>query len=178
MKPEDFLKTIEAGVEIELPSGLEVTVRPIDATALLTMDFPDALMASIKEYVLGKNADADPSQEDMLDTIKKTRELGEIVAETTIIKPRIVREDRSLLPGEFPASKLPDNDLRTLLMALNVPLVYLQSFFRKQAKDLVAVYVGAIDQPVPVAGDGTGRDDAPVDGAPQPLSAVPELVVD
>lgn len=178
--PQEFLQQVQVGIEIVLPSGLEVSVRPVDSSMILNMEVNDVLMDVVSRHIAGKpvidNTD-DLSKEDIARLSKVTREFGELVARQAIVKPKLVDEYTGA-PDTFPMKEMPDGDLQTLTYAMNVPLLHLKEFFRRQAEAVESVYAGEKHGESAVGGDGSDGGSTDSDGAVQSVPGVAESMVE
>lgn len=172
--PEEFLAKVQVGIEIVLPSGLEVKVRPVNSSALLEQDFPDELTQIVNRHTSGKplvEEDEIKTVEDGRRLTRLVRKFNEQIAKAVVVYPKLVEPGEFTgAKGTFPIDQLPDTDLNTLQFALNVPLMHIKEFFRREAARLESVYLGKDDESSAVGGDGSGQHDASPDRALQPVS--------
>jgi len=174
--PEEFLKQVEVGIEVVLPSGLEVRVRPVTALAILDLDYPDELTEMVNRHAAGKpiiDTDETRSIADTRKAAKLGRQFNEMIAKEVIAYPKLVNDaDYKGAKGTFPISKMQDIDLGRIQFSINVPLMHLKEFFRREAEAVELIYISQSDEPASVGTDRPADSDAGID---TPLQPVPEL---
>lgn len=140
----NYMKLLREGVEKELPSGLVVRLRPIDAGMILTEKMSEPLQRIVKAHLLGvrpKELDDDGVLDESLTSVTKiydsARTFGEFIASKCIVYPRIVEHPATI--DEIALREIGTDDLLVLSQVIGVPLKELSSFRFQQTETVESV---------------------------------------
>ena len=162
----NFIQLMHEGIEKELPSGLVVRLRPVDAGQMLNSNrIPENLMKVVQDSIRGVKEGKDEAEtkaaiqegleesakenlKDFNDTVnfyQSIRKYGEAVALHSFIHPKIVDDPQN--ENEIRLDWLPTDDCIALASWVGVPLSKLESFRFQTLADVEPVQSGETNLP-------------------------------
>lgn len=128
--------------KVELPSGLEVEIRPVSFGAFVRGQIPDHLTPVVAAMFDGKGVAFTQSLEDM----RRYFEVTDMIAMHAIVSPTVVPAGMAG-ENEIGVDELSEEDKAALMPLLGMTARALESFRIEPSRDVDAVLPGEDDEP-------------------------------
>lgn len=130
--------------DVDLPSGLTVTVQPVPMQAFLRGRIPDSITPIVTEML--ESGGLIPAVK-TLDEARAWFDLIDAVALAAIVSPRVVPDGQATGDDELAVGELSEADKSSLLLLLGATAKALESFRPQSPDDVDTVLPGEGDEP-------------------------------